>query len=186
MKHTLFAGVFVAWNALTAAAAPPPNPVNTPTSAPAAPAKAGDPYANADRSLGELNRGVNQLSDCVAAYEYLQASAVRAEKKYTSADGTVPSHLAALIPTKLKMADNKRLTCITQGNALGNRFSEVRSEFADFEPRNAKGLKARILELAEMRAKANGLLGRLGAKPAKPSRGPKPKEDGESSEGGEE
>lgn len=186
MKPSLFAGVFVAGIALTAVAAPPPNPVNTPTSAPAAAPKPGDPYANADRSLGELNRGVNQLSDCVAAYEYLRVSAAKAEKKYTAADGTVPSHMAALIPTKVKMADNKRLACITQGNALGNRFNEVRADFADFEPRNAKGLKTRLLELSEMRAKANGLLGRLGAKPAKPSRGPKANKDSESSSEGEE
>lgn len=182
MKHTLYAGLFVSSLALAATAAPPPSPLDTPTKAPSAAAKTGDPYASADRSLGELNRGVNQLSDCVAAYEYLQASAAKAAKKYTSADGTVPSHMAALIPTKLKMADNKRLACLTQGNALGNRFNEVRSEFADFEPRNAKGLKSRLLELSEMRAKSNGLLGRLGAKPAKPSRGPKANKDSESSE----
>lgn len=185
MKPTLFAALFVSWTALSAAAvAPPSNPANTPTGGTpaAAPAKSGDPYASADRSLADLNRGVRQLSECVAAYEFLAASASKAEKKYTAADGTVPSHMAALIPMKRKMADDKRVACIAQGNALGNQFSAVRAEFADFEPRNAKGLPARRLELSEMRGKANEIMGRLGAKPAKPSRGPKPTKASESDE----
>ncbi len=91
--------------------------------------------------------------------------------------------MATLIPMKRKMADDKRVACITHGNALGNQFSAVRTEFAEFEPRNAKGLPARRLELTEMRNKANSIMTRLGAKPAKPSQGPKPTKSSDTDEG---
>lgn len=193
MKPAIFA---VAVLACAAASEASPNPVNTPIVSSSGQASESKPsntgkdavvsYASADRSLAELNRGVNHLAECVAAYEFLAASAAKAEKKYTGADGTVPSHMAALIPMKRKMADDKRVACITEGNALGNQFSAVRNEFAEFEPRNAKGLPARRLELTEMRGKANAIMARIGAKPAKPSRAPKPTKASDTDEGAAE
>ena len=189
MKPNLFAVILLSWAAAASASAAAPNPTNTPTSAPAAPSpsgtKEGNIYAAVDRSIAGLYTGLTQLPECVNAYEYLTASAAKAEKKYTSPDGTVPSHLAAMLPLKRKMADDKRVACITQGNTLGTSFSNVRTELTEFEPRSAKGLAPRRVELTEMRQKANALLARLGAKPAKPSKAPKPTKASDTDEGEE-